>query len=261
MAIKNLHSTTTQALPHMLPGEIAVNLADDVIWMRCEGVRTPIKLADVRARAPSSLAQPGTPLVSVAAGKSEWDAALAPSSLVNDRIQVDYPPPTGQYAIPGLMITGLGADRPLLANAVEVSSFYVASDQIDLLALTFAVRSAAPPAIRVGIVDALGVILTDTLISAPVVGANVVNLGGLSLARGTYRTVIGVINNVTLGSVQALRPQQGWDTVAGAPVFTRSEIGVKDVATGIGSLPTLTPRTSGVPGEDKMVLFRWTFPA
>lgn len=260
MAIRNLHSTTTLALPHMLPGQVAVNLADDVIWMRCEGVRTPIKLSDVRDRAPSSLAQPGTPLVSVAAGRSEWNPDLAPSSLVDDRIQVDYPPEAGQYALPGVMLTGLGADRALLANAVEVSSFYVASDQINVASLTFAVRSASPPAIRVGLVDALGVVLTDTLISAPVVGANVVNLGGLPLSRGAYRAVIGVINNVTLGSVVGLRPQQGWDTVAGVPVFTRSETGIKDVATGIGSLPTLTPRTASTPGEDKMVLLRWAFP-
>lgn len=261
MSIKNLHSTTTQALPHMLPGQIAVNLADDVLWMRCEGVRTPIKLSEVRDRAPTSLAQPGAPLVSVAGDRAIWDPALAPSSLVNGAIQVDYPPATGQYALPGAMIAGLGADRLLTANSVEVASFYVASDQINLASLSVAVRSASAPAIRVGIVDALGVVLTDTLIAAPVVGANIVNLGGLSLPRGAYRTVLGVINNVTIGFVNVLRPQQGWDTSAGAPVFTRSQSGVKDMATGIGSLPLLSPLVSATPGEDKAVLFNWTLPS
>ncbi|AXQ69163.1 hypothetical protein HOU02_gp139 [Caulobacter phage CcrBL9] len=260
MAIQNLRSEISDSLPNLLPGMIAINIPDDMLWVRKEGRRTRVKLADVRDRAPPANGLPGAPLVREG-GKAVWDDAQAPSSVVNGVIRVDLPPASGVFAIPGAQITGFGADRFLGINAVEVAPFYVRSDSVTITQLSVGIKSASPGAIRIGICDALGIIITDQLISAPVQGANVVTLGAPRLLpRGTYRTILWASAATTFGSANASAPEQGWGLTNSSLLFTRAYQGLKDMSAGIGSLPTLSARNTNEPGQDKLVMLRWTTP-
>lgn len=260
-AIQNLRSTISGSLPNLLPGMIAINIPDDILWVRKEGRRVPVNLADVRDRAPAADGLPGAPLSRDGAGKAIWSGALVPSSVVDGAIRVDLPPADGVYAIPGAQITGFGADRLLGINAVEIAPFYVRSDSVTITHLSVGIKSAAPAAIRVGICDALGIIITDQLIAAPVQGANVIALGSPRLLpRGTYRTILWASAATTFGVANVSAPEQGWGLTNSSLLFTRAYQGIKDMSAGIGSLPTLSARNTAEPGQDKLVMLRWTTP-
>ncbi|AFU86562.1 hypothetical protein D869_gp080 [Caulobacter phage CcrRogue] len=217
----------------------------------------PIILSDLD-RAPPLDGLTGAPLT-LEGGQPIWNAHLAPSSVVNGQVKVDLPPATGLHAMPSVLLQGLGADRALAANDLDLSPFYVRSDSITLTQLAFSVRSAGAPAMRVGIVDSFGVVQADILVAAPVVGANVVNLSPvLTLQRGVYRTILATTGAVTIGVVTGARMEQGWDIIGDTPSFIHGYSGSKNTGGGIGSLPGLTARRSGVPGQDHSVLMRWT---
>uniref|UniRef100_A0AB74UKV6 Tail fiber protein n=1 Tax=Caulobacter phage BL57 TaxID=3348355 RepID=A0AB74UKV6_9VIRU len=257
MAIQNPHSTTPGVMPHLTPGEIGINKADDILWFRSEGRRVPIILSDL-TRAPPATGYVGAPLA-LKNGQPIWDAKRAPSSVVNGQVKVDLPPDVGLHAMPSVLLTGLGSDRVLATNALDLSPFYVRSDSITITHLSFSVRSAGAPAMRVGIVDSFGVVQADVLVAAPAVGANVVALSPvLTLQRGTYRTILATTGNVTVGVVTGARMEQGWDIIGDAPSFIHGYSGSKNTGGGIGSLPALTPRRDSAPGQDHCVLMRWT---
>lgn len=258
MAIQNPHSNTPGKMPHLTPGEIGVNKADDVLWFRSQGRRVPIILGELDRHAPMD-GYRGAALT-LEDGKPVWDASLAPSSVVNGVVAVEMPPGSGLFAVPGVMITDLGADRALVANDVEVSPFYIRSDAIRITHLSFAVRSGSA-AVRVGIVDALGIVQADVLVSSPAAGANSVTLSSpLTLPRGAYRTILGAQGALTVGVITSLRQEQGWDIISDVPSFVHGWTGTKDMTSGIGSLPALTARRTGAPGLDHTVLIGWTTP-
>ncbi|UTU07814.1 hypothetical protein CcrC1_gp128 [Caulobacter phage C1] len=260
MAIQNLHSFTTGTIPNLLPGMLAINIPDDVFWIRKDGRRTPVKLTEVRERAVPATGLPGAPLVREG-GKAVWDNAQAPSSVVNGVIRVDLPPAPGVFAIPGAQINGFAADKTLGVNAVEIAPFYVRSDSVTITHLSVGIKSAAPGPVRIGICDSLGIIITDQLISSPVQGANVVALGAPRLLpRGTYRTILWCSAITTFGVANAVQPEQGWSLNNPSLLFTRAYQGIKDMSAGIGSLPALSSRNTSEPGQDKMVMLRWTVP-
>ncbi|AFU88394.1 hypothetical protein CcrSwift_gp076 [Caulobacter phage CcrSwift] len=257
MAIQNPHSTTPGTMPHLTPGEIGVNKADDILWFRSQGRRVPIILSDLD-RAPPADGYVGAPLTLVD-GAPAWNVKLLPSSIVSGAVKVDLPPAAGLHAVPSVLLQGLGADRVLATNDLDLTPFYVRSDSITLTHLAFSVRSAGAPAMRVGIVDSFGVVQADILVAAPVVGANVVALSPvLTLQRGVYRTILATTGAVTVGIATGARMEQGWDIIADAPSFIRGYSGSKNTGGGIGSLPALTPRRDPAPGQDHAVLLRWT---
>lgn len=257
MAIQQKNSDTSDSLPNLTPGEIAVNNADDVLWVRSEGRRTPIHLDPVRKRAAPYNGQDGAPL-SYKSNAQVWDPALAPIAVVDDAIQVDMPPAANVYAVPGAQVTSLGADRAIGVNSVQVEPFQVRSDQITLTALVFAIRTAAPGAVRVGVFDADDVLLIDELVSSPVQGANVVTVS-TALPRGAYKIMLWSASAITLGQAQVVQPEQGW-RVSGATLnFVRSYEGTADQSGGLVPLAAAA-RLSTTPGMDKTVLMRWTVP-
>lgn len=257
MAIQQKNSDTSEALPNLTPGEVAVNNTDDVLWVRAEGRRTPIHLDPVRKRAAPYAGQDGAPL-SYKANVQVWDPTLAPIAVVGNAIQVDMPPAANVYAVPGAQIASMGTDRAVGVNAVQVEPFQVRSDQITLTALVFAIRSAAPSAVRVGVLDADDVVVIDTLVSTPVQGANVVTVNAI-LPRGSYTVMLWSAAAVILGVAQVVQPEQGWRINGSTLNFVRSYEGTADQSAGLVPLAA-GARLSATPGMDKMVLMRWTTP-
>lgn len=254
MSIQNKHSDTENSLPNLVLGQIAVNTQDEVLWVRSSGRRTPIHLPSV-SRAMPYEGQTGAPLVSTGSG-SIWDPQLAPVAVVDDAIKVDLPPADGYMGVPGVQISGLGPDRTLAVNSVQVEPFQVRSDQITLKSMMFAVRTAGAGAIRMGIFDADDNRLVNQLFSSPAQGANVYNVN-LVLPRGHYRAQLWNATNIDIAVATGFQTDQGWRVVGSDLQFVRGTQGNVNQSSGLAPIAG-TPRLSLVPGVDKTILMNWT---
>lgn len=255
MAIQQKNSNTSDAVPNLTYGEVAVNNTDDVLWVRAEGKRTPIHLDAVRKRALPYEGQIGAPL-GYKGSASIWDTALAPNSEVNGAIQVDLPPAAGVFAVPGVMLSSTLTDRGVGANVVQVEPFQVRSDEITVTALAFAIRSGSPASVRVGIFDADDNMIVDELVTAPTVGGNTVSVS-VVLPRGSYKAMLWTSGLVTWGMAQGLQPEQGWRISGSSLNFARAYEGTADQSAGLAPIAAAA-RLSTTPGVDKTVLMRWT---
>lgn len=254
MAIQNKHSINFGSVPNLLPGEIALNLAEEVLWVRIDGRRTPIPLRTLYNRGVPTEGQTGAPLA-FADFEMFWSSQLAAAAVVDGKIEDDLPPEPGLYRCPGSWLTGAHTTYGTAANEVLVESFNVRSDQIRVDHLTFSITGEAGPA-RVGLVDAEGTVLCDVLVESPAPGANVVPVL-VDLPRGTYRTVLWTAVSTSVILAKALQPEQGWDLNGDGLTFSLGARGIEDLSAGL-SVPTiLTQRLSSDPGVERAVLMRW----
>ncbi|AFU87963.1 hypothetical protein CcrColossus_gp093 [Caulobacter phage CcrColossus] len=253
MSIQNKHSDTENSLPNLVLGQIAVNTHDEVLWVRSGGRRTPIHLPSVQRAMPYD-GQSGAPLVSTGSG-SQWDPQLAPVAVVDDAIKVDLPPAAGFMGVPGVQISGLGPDRTLPVNSVQIEPFQVRSDQITVTSMAFAVRTAGAGAVRMGIFDADDNRLLNQLFSTPAQGVNSFNFN-LVLPRGHYRAQLWNATATDFAVATGIQTDQGWRVVGSDLQFVRSSEGSVNQSSGLVPIAG-TPRLSLVPGVDKTMLMRW----
>ncbi|AXQ68639.1 hypothetical protein HOU00_gp100 [Caulobacter phage CcrPW] len=253
MSIQNKHSDTENSLPNLVLGEIAVNTADDVLWVRAGGRRTPIHLPSVQRAMPYD-GQSGAPLVSTG-GASTWDPGLAPVAVVDNAIKVDIPPDDGFMSVPGVQIIGIGNDRTLPVNSIQIEHFQVRSDQITLTSLACVIRSAGAGAIRMGLFDENDNRLLNQLFSTPAQGVNSFNFN-LVLPRGHYRAQMWNATATDFGVATGIQTDQGWRVVGSDLQFVRGYEGSVNQSSGLVPIAG-TPRLSLTPGVDKTLLMRW----
>lgn len=254
MALQNRHSHTEGAVPNLVPGQAAINLKDEVLWLRAAGTKVSIDLAAWKVRAVPAVGADGAPLVRTSAGVA-FDAALAPSSTVDGAVVVD-PAGTG---VPGVYAAAVGAPIALGADDVLVEPFWVASDQISVTNIAFKAVTTPTGAVRVGICADDGTVLGEHLFATPALGANAATLA-LDLPRGLYHLVLWSAAAVSLFQMTGFRSEQGWsDAGAGVPSFIRRPtVDPMDLSAGL-ALPDVTGAVvSASPGEDRSVMIQWT---
>jgi hypothetical protein len=256
MAIQNKRSSTPGAVPNLVPGEIAINIADSVLWVRIEGQRTAIPLQGILARAFPSEGATGS-ILSYDGTNSYWAAARAPSAVVDGVINDELPPSYGLFRCPGSWVTGATVDYGMVPNEVLIENFNVRADRILIDHLTFGIVGLGETQpIRVGIAAADGTIICDALCEAPAPGANVVPVIA-DLSRGSYKALIWAKAGCTLRLAKALQPEQGWDLSGANLLFSPGARAVADYSMGLHMPPTPTLRTDLAPGVERAVLMAW----
>lgn len=262
MALQHKHSLTPGAEPNLMPGQIAVNLADDILFLRAQGRVVAVDLEKWRTTAaPSAGAVPGAPLTMTTAGPF-WNASLAPSSRVNGVIQLDPPPAPDAFNVPGVQFAAPAEPLDVQPNQAVLEPFYVASDTLLVSHMGLAVLNKGPGMVRVAVVD------EDLNIRGSALSNNLVP-GGMrtftvaaALTRGRYYAVVWSAGALRLKAAHARVPQQGWDLdEAGAPAFLTRLRTSGDFSKGIAlDASALTPDYSPEPGQPKSTLLRWTYP-
>lgn len=260
----NKTSINIGAKPNLVPGSVAVNWRDEIFFMRADGrvVEIPIDRWESGA-ATRDGAQVGAPLSVKADGSTAWDPAKAPSSVIDGAVRVDAPPPANVYGVPGVQITGAGADAVYTANTVITERFYVASDTImvDRIAAYLKFQQQIG-ALRLGLLDDNDAILLDTLISTPLDNAVNTISGGIALGRGHYKLCLWSEPAATFGTVEGLQAEQGWTLDAqGDPEFALRERGGAGLSSGMDiSLVAMTEDRRPTPGVNRILTMRWTLP-
>lgn len=253
MALQNQHSHTTGSVPNLMPGQIAVNLKDKVIWLRAAGTKVAVDLDAWRTRGIPGLGANGAPLRRVSTGVS-FDANLAPSCVVDGAVSVDPP----GWGVPGLLPSSIGTPITVPANSNLIEPFYVASDVLSVTALMFKTTTPPAGAIRVGICDASGDVVVDHLVTVPALGVNTLSATA-DLSRGAYALVIWTEAEITLEQVFGYRPEQGWSEDGdGVPSFVSRTFGVQtDMSAGISVVSIGDVITSATPGEMHSGVIQW----
>lgn len=258
------HSQVSGNVPNLVPGQIGINEADEVLWLRADGKKVAVDINKVRNyAAPLGKAQDGAPLVKTDAG-SEWVPSLAPSSVVNGAITVDASQSIGIYGIPGVMITGIGADYAVTGSRAICEHFYVASDEITIDRIFFYVGTQTIGSIRAAIADDDDQIVAQGQLSSP--SSNATNFVSLTanLKRGHYRAIFWSTALKTLREITGVSFDQGWNLDgSGNMLFLDREFsdganfssGI-DIS-GIGFSPT----TSQNPGIRRLLAYHWSIPA
>ena len=153
MTLQNKRSFTAGARPHLVSGEIAHNLTDDLLFFRYEGYLTGLDLTNLRF---ASLPQTGVqdaPLTYTSGGL-KFDDEKAPASVVNGSVDVDPPPPSGQWAVPGELVLDAGQTVALGAGEARVETFFVASDSIRVNRVALRLATGFTGLLRLAIYDA-----------------------------------------------------------------------------------------------------------
>lgn len=257
MAIQIKRSDTPGSVPNLVWGERAINAADGILWARHEGARIKVDVEAVRDRSAPLAGQEGAPLA-FRDGVQVWDPTLAPAGVVDGAIRVDLPPTTG-WGVPGAQITGLGVDRSIGINSVQIEPFEVRSDQITLTAMAFSLRSVPGGQMRFGVYKADDSVLIDRLVPSPAVGVNSVTLN-IILPRGKYKAAVWAEAGATFVQTQAVQPEQGWRLNGSDMNFVRSYETTQDMSIEFATPSASVERLSATPGVDKLVLMHWTVP-
>lgn len=256
----NKHSFTRGATPNLVPGSIGVNKLDEVLFLRAEGRVASISLTKWQSGlAPRDGAQDGAPLMMHFDGPT-WEPLLAPSSVINGRIQVDAPPVPGEYGIPSVQITGFDGDVTLTANTVIAERFYVASDQIRLERI--AVKVAAHPTsapISIGVADDTGQVRGLGTINTPsLTGLSTANFS-TTLLRGWYQFVLWTKELITITPVAGVATDQGWSLDGSQnPAFIYRLQGNADLSVNFDlAAANLLPLTRPDPAATKLLIASW----
>jgi len=253
MAIKNPRSDTPGKRPNLVPGQLALNRADDRLFFRYDGKVRGIDLEDLRTRTAPGGGPEGAPLV-MTDGQLTWDTSLVPSSVVDGRVDVDFPT-EDVYGVPGFIPTEV-SNLVLGEDDVRAERFYVASDSIRVRRMAFNALGMGFTSARMGIARLNGTVLVDEIVLAPAAGANEVEVD-VTLARGEYQVLFWSAGSLTVTEVFGFRSCQGFDLVAGDPVFTQAQEGSADLSAAL-VVPSLSPVDAAVPGERKVVMLGWT---
>lgn len=252
MPLQNKRSDTPGNRTNLIPGELAIQRADELLLIRGENRKLEVDLDRWRRRAPPAAGQAGAPLVRSGPGVA-WDATKAPASYTSDGVAVDLPPPG--YGLPGLDMTAFRISLPMQAQEVTSGSFYVASDLINLTELIFCQESYGTDVVRVGIATEAGEVLFDQEM-VPQVGGNRIAIN-LDLVRGFYQTLLWTAGDREFTGVEGVRAEQGWDYFAsGEPKFTIRHRDVLDLSAGLAAPAGEVTRNQ--PGEQHAVLMTWT---
>ncbi len=250
------HSRVAGARPNLTPGEIGVQLADGVLYIRSQGRKLAVDPVVV-----STLGVPVGPLgapATLSGGALSFLPSATPSALVDGLTQVDLAP--NGYAIPGVAITGRAAPTgyKLTATTPLMESFHVASDRFVLTAFMFSSVNAPGGVIRLGLLDANGKVILSTTPTPLVGGANIVELD-LLLPIGRYTAVLWSNLDLELNQLQTNPVEQGWSFDNGSNVlFTQRRLGAQaDYSAVLGSPQVSTTITSSQPGELRCLLFDW----
>jgi hypothetical protein len=201
MPIKHKHSPTSGNRANLTPGEIGHNRPEDVLLIRGNLQKLEISLADWRTRGVPLEGPIGAPLTHVG-GVLTYDPTLLTAGQVDGGFFTDEPPGLNAWGVPGFVQVqpdfendidpdSLLPKTTFAQNDVRIEDFYVASDEINISHIgcrTIYTGAGSPPPIRVGLVNAAGVILAEKrYLSAPSLIAAYV--GPLTLTRGTYSLV------------------------------------------------------------------------
>lgn len=250
------HSRTTGAVPNLIPGEIGVNLADRLVYLRSGGHKLPIDVDQLNARGAPRYGPSGAPIEQGASGV-QWSRALTPSSLLFGRIHTDAPPIEG-YEVPGFYAATVAPTMPVTGGDTLVEPFNVASDDLTLTAIMVNVAATETGPLRVGIADASGTVVVDSVIVAPQLGPNVVS-ANVPLARGGYAAVLWAGVDMSFGQIAGYRAEQGFDIdEAGGLLFVQRRFGPSgDFSGGLPQASIEATITSASPGERRAVLFGW----
>lgn len=262
MAMRHKSSVTPGNTPNLLPGQIGINVPDDLLYFRANGRVCSINMGKWRTgAAPARGAQDGAPLSIGPDGNPTWDTELAPSSRVNGKVEVDTPPAIDAYSVPGVRFQGPADDLVMGVNDVIVERFYVASDQINATRIAYEIISRSPGNMRLAILDAN--FETMAANSTTAVAPGIRNFSMVTaLPRGTYYLMVWSASATVLKSLRVLAPEQGWDLSAQEDIqFVQRLRATKNFAAGIDfDDVTLVPVTSDQPGEHKSLLLRWVYP-
>jgi hypothetical protein len=246
-----------------VPGSIAINRLDEQFFMRANGRVVAISIPKWRdGTATRRGAQDGAPLVTKADGPA-WDPSLAPSSTINGRVPVDLPPPNSHFGIPGVQITGAGADLNLIQNAVVAERFYVAADRIVLERIAFRLKmQQATAPIRVAICTDDDVVLTETNIPVPTDNAVNTTNYALPLPRGFYKLALWTSSAASFATIDGFQTGQGWNLdVNGDPRFVTRELGGAPSSAGIDlTAAALVEQSQAIPGVNRLLTMRWSLP-
>ncbi len=256
-------STTAGNIPNLVPGQIGINAADEILWVRANGVKVPVDINKLRYyAAPLTKGQDGAPLIKIEGG-SEWCPSLAPSSVVAGAITVDQPMPNNIYGIPGIFLTGLGDPVTIPANRTIAEEFYVASDWITIDRIAFKIVSQTQSLVRFAIAnfDDDTIIYTANLSSPSDASVNTVNLN-LNLPRGRYRVIFWSGQTKELQEVLGFSYDQGFNTDGSDNlVFLNHKYTTADFSSGIDiSNVSWTDLTALTPGTRRFFAFHWTIP-
>jgi hypothetical protein len=254
MPLQNQHSRTSGAIPNLAPGQVAVNLKDEVLWLRAGGTKVSVDLARWRLRGVPGVGAIGAPLRQEADGLF-FDTQLAPSCLVDGVVAVDRP----GWGVPGLQVLGAATNVVLGASGVLMEPFYVASDAITVQALSFKTASAPAGIIRVGICTEAGAIVASAEVTTPGAGTNTVALSA-TLPRGAYYAVLWSQAAASFSQITGYRIEQGWtESDTGVPSFALRLTTAPIDMTSAFEVPTVNGTEDGdEPGALHSLLIQWT---
>ncbi len=255
MALQPKRSDNPVAVPHLIPGEIAITRGNK-LWLRAEGRRIGVDTQAWATRAAPAAGVEGAPLGRVR-DAVDWAVEHIPSGMVDGVIAVDAPPAAG-YGVPGFYPSALGSQMTLGDDEALVEPFYVASEAITLTRLAFRSPAGAATAVRVAVVNADDLTLVDSMILAPRDGINEVVVN-VPLARGHYRVVLWSLAAITVECVLGYRFEQGFDLASDGLEFVTRYLTTGDFSAAVDLTGAeVTPETSAQPGELKAVMLRWT---
>jgi hypothetical protein len=270
MPFKHKHSATSGARANLTPGEIGHNRPEDVLLIRGANQKLEIALADWRTRGVPLEGSIGAPLTHVG-GVLTYDAGLLTAGQVDGGFYTDAPPGLNAWGVPSFVQdqpdfeadpdpAALLPTTAFVANDVRIEDFYVASDQINVSHIgcrTIYSGAGAPPPIRIGIVDADGVIVAEKrYLSAPALIAAYV--GPLALTRGRYSLITWIGGALALTRVTGQRLNLSFE-YAGTISAVRGRSASADMTAGlfVDNGLVISDVTSTEIGEDKHLFLRW----
>lgn len=260
MSLQLKNTRLSGETPNLLPGETAVNIVDEVYWVRARGKKIAISFTTANARAIPRGA-PDAPMMRHGSTIGYRDD-LTPASTHFGVVAVDAPP-VGGLSIPGFYATGPGVSATQLfgINTTILERFQVVSDGFVLTKLAFNAVTTPTGSVRLGLTDAAGHILADYLITTPVAGLNTKILTA-NIPKGQYFVVLWTQAAITLRQVFGVRPEQGWDyDGAGQPAFKRRIFSTaSNQSGGLVDVAVASSTLNAQPGENRAILFDWTLP-
>lgn len=259
MALQNKHTSVPGARPHLMPGEVGHNTADQTLHLRVEGRPERIHLPAAASGVAPSTGPLGAPLTRIN-GALTWDAALTPLAVVDGAVRVDAP--QSGFSVPGLVMDGAPIDALLPAETFLLEPFHVASDRIRLSRIgVWLVDSASP--VRIGLIDSQDRLVVSHVVMEPTPGEMLIlNYAG-TLPQGDYRAFLWTAGERTVRRLPGYRISQGFDVqgAGGPPRFVRGYRATGDFLDGVflnDFITPLEPEYSDGPGELRAVWLDWS---
>jgi hypothetical protein len=199
MPIKHKHSQQAGHRANLTPGEVGHNRVEDVLLIRGDERKLEIPLADWRNGGVPLDGVVGAPLTHES-GVLVWNPDLLAQGQMGGGFYTDASPGLDAWGVPGFIQDmadfRLGAPSSqqrtsFSANDVSIEDFYVASESVALshMGLKLFQVGGVWPKVRIGVVDATNVVITEKLLNPPA-SVNSIAIPGISLTRGWYSMVV-----------------------------------------------------------------------